>query len=120
VITLTAQLPACTPGSKASELIEVVHSYASQAPSDWVSIYAGQFYFDPDHAVRGRDRSKPVQYLLSVHRRLMDEHIDAARYKLYLFIHVYMLSSGIEPVQPRQEVRAVMLELPVAPPSAAW
>jgi small-conductance mechanosensitive channel len=115
VITITVQLPSRTPGNKVSELIEVVRSYVSQAPSDWVSVCSSAIS-PPDY------RAGVIEvnlYLLSVHRRLMDEHIEAARSKLYLFIHVYMLASGMEHVQPRQEVRAVLLEQPVAPPSAA-
>jgi hypothetical protein len=36
--------------------------------------------------------------------------IDSAKSSLYLFIHVYMQAAGMEYLQPRQEVRATLLD----------
>jgi hypothetical protein len=106
VFAISVQLPARTPGAQISELIEVVRSYIAQRSSDWLAL-AGSSIEPPDY------RQGVIELNLfcqSAHKKYVDDLIDSAKSSLYLFIHVYMQAAGMEYLQPRQEVRATLLD----------
>lgn len=102
VIPMVIQMPSRTPGNQISELIEVVRAYVAATPTDWVTL-ASSFISSPDY------KNGVIEvnlFPLSAHKLNRDELLDAARTRLYLFVHVYMQSAGMEYVQPRQDVHA--------------
>jgi hypothetical protein len=104
ILQIVVQMPARTPGGQVSELIEVVRAYIAQCPSDWVSLCSTSIS-PPDYKV-GVIEVK--LFPLSAHLKIHDVQLDQATSRMYLFIHVYMQSAGMEYVQPRQEILATI------------
>mmetsp|Transcript_17267 Transcript_17267/g.50176 ORF Transcript_17267/g.50176 Transcript_17267/m.50176 type:complete len:820 (-) Transcript_17267:248-2707(-) len=110
---INVQLPATTPGERVSELIDVVRNFVDQAPQDWVAVEAADIK-QPDYA---RGTLTITMALRSAHARVRDGPMTQAETRIYMLVHVYLQSIGIEYTTPVQNI-TVDVQAPNAPRGA--
>lgn len=100
IVPMVVQMPTRTTGSQVSELIEAVRTYIAATPTDWITL-ANAFIDSPDYKA---GVIVVNLFPLSAYAHARDDLLDQSRSRLYMFVHVYMQSAGMEYVQPRMEV----------------
>jgi hypothetical protein len=108
VISIKLQVPARMPGAQITQLIDSVHAYVGSAPHDWTRVESSVIS-KPDYVTGVID---VLAFVRSAHPPVRDDLVMLAKSRLFMFVHVYMQSAGLEYVTPSQELSATLVPAP--------